>query len=386
MPVTPYAGSGTIVPLDYGHSGYPPEHSVLLVPDNWSSLVELLQYPFDFLVDAKLRFGKHVSTNPFSWDSVGPMTIILEPLTNLTRQNAESLHALALAAEIRSPGNPHYNAMANALRALIPQWKTKTPEKWRGDLIKACTFPDGMVTKCKGYFLVEYALYTRVIVIRYIPPSPAPPPIYMDVVTAVTFSDFLSTKPFPRPALMHFDLKSGVDQNGTYPPYTHASVARLKAQFVVDYVSDPKATLERLCDPNGQKLIKGLAKYAYSYCAASFARVPNKLIMQAQANAEASTVFDVVDNLRKVNVKKPTSDPTVIMESVDPWADGRVWTDKPRTGKFSKPPSTPTDDAPHPCILIWVVVDGVGSWQLDLQSTLAKNYVAPSTNSGPPNQ
>lgn len=411
-----YEGFGAIVPLDYGHEGHKEEHSLLLVPDDWDSLPYLLAMPFRFLESARSRFFFDGTTDPYKWDTLGPISIILDPLTVPSRASAEGLRMLAAMLALKHEKrcgcgeDSIYGHVSESIRNVIPQWQGLNHEDWREKVIEACSEPG---QPCRGYFLVEYALLTRVMVIRYVPPALSlyeHRPFYDDNITAVTFSDFLhglGANFLPRTAYMHFDLKPNDDQLKRVPQnegYSHWSAARMKAEFAVDYIMGPLWTLGRLCVPE-DRLIKGKAKYDYHYASATFAQDGSTLSISDTSDAQTDPKFPVTDNKQpRLDRINGNYDPTVILESVDPWANGWLWDQVPK----QMPPSDqqnpqqeadddgnenervfrrmsddgPDDDVPLPCVLIYITVNGEGQWVIDPSSTLVKNYVAPTIPSG----
>lgn len=409
-----YEGFGAIVPLDYGHEEHKEEHSLLLVPDDWDSLPYLLAMPFKFLEKARARFFFNESTENYLWETLGPISIILDPLTVPSRASAEGLRTLAAMLSLKHERrcgcgeDSIYGEVSESIRNVIPQWQGLNHEDWREKVIEACSEPG---QPCRGFYLVEYALLTRVMVVRYVPPALSiyeHNPFYNDNITSVTFSDFLhglGAHFLPRTAYMHFDLKPNDDQLKLVPHnegYSHWSAARMKAEFAVDYIMDPLWTLGRLCVP-GKRLMKGKAKFDYNYASATFGADGTTLSITKTSDAQEGSDFPVTEHEKpRLDRINGDYDPTVILESVDPWANGWLWKQVP----IDLPPSDqqdpqkedlsddnentndrvfqpmnddgPDDDVPLPCILIYITVNGEGQWVIDPSSTLVKNYVAPT--------
>lgn len=396
----PYQGFATIAKLDYGHPK--PEFSLILVPDNWSDLVGLLAVPYELLRKARQTFTIDPSAQDHYWDVYGPLTIILDPLTVPSRSSAEALRIIALAVEKRGS---HFDGMAAAIRALIPQWQSIGHDSWRTTLINSCApSRDNAKILCPGFFLVEYALITRVMVVRYIPPA-VPAPYFVDNITPITFSDFLvdlhvgttTDPPNPREAFMHFDLKSATD-----PAYTSENVAIMKAQFAVDYITSPTETLKGVAElANGRIDKSGNIMPDYHYTAAKFGRngqVTKPVGVQTPTDATGINMGLISTPLLS-NGGQPLFeringdyDPTVILESVDPWASDWIWKHVPGQipynidGRFpidvsipQEPLNSGDDEVPQPCALIYVTLhNGTGQWVIDPSSLLLKNYYAPT--------
>lgn len=399
MPITqPYAGYATIVKLDYGHQD--PEFSLILVPDRWSDLVELLELPYEYLRKARQTFTHDSSASDHYWDVYGPLTIILDPLTVPSRTSAEGLRVLSTA--VRQRGGI-FTAVANNLDGLIPNWQARTHFDWKDQVQVACKPVDGVAKTdipCPGFFVVEYALVTRVMVIRYVPPA-LHPTYFKNSITPVTFSDFLVNLPSgaakPREAFMHFDLINPKES------YTPQNVALMKAQFAADYVVDPIETLKSVTKLTNARIEMGGASFRYHYTAAMYGRsadLTKPVGVQQPANASTFLVDSkpVVGSVDPVFTRiNGDYDPTVILESVDPWASDWIWTHVPCVNPYNIDGRFPThaknqlpqlmsggSDSPQPCALIYVTMgDGSGQWVIDPSSLLLKNYFAPTIPGGP---
>lgn len=401
-----FTGYGAIVPLDYGHPGHEPEHSLLLMSDDWASLVQLIAAPFQFLEKAREDFTFDTTTQDFKWDVPGPLTIILEPLTTPTRASVDGLRAISAALNLRrlerpAAAQPELMGPITKLSPLISNWQDFTPRKWRKDVLDAFTLNG----KRKGFYLVEFALVTRVMVIRYVTPDvfQFPNHFYQQQITAVTFSDFLKGLAgafVPRNAFMHFDLLPR-DRD-----FSHGQVALMKAQFAVDYIMGPCRTIGRLCNPTLKTLDKQVALHDYFYGSAMFANtystLTNKMTITPTTNGEQAPDFPAMEDRQPI-IDRDYHDPTLILESVDPWADGWIWESvplfrnsnerrridrRPReafSGRGKSDPLAKTDEDPAnpvPCVLIYITVNGQGQYVIDPSSALVKNYVAPTQGGG----
>lgn len=370
LPLQPFVGYSALVTLDYGHLGQKPEHSLIVIPNSWSDLRALLTFPFEYLLKAKVSYTIAKELRQYLWDPYGPLTIILDPLTNPSRANADALRHLAIAFDLRAATEVEFVGKSATLHGLIDNPSKTSQSAWRTALM---TIFNG---SCPGFFMIEYALYTRVMIVRYIPPSTYKS-VYDDAITPVTISDFSDyDHKGQRPGFMHFDLKK-LDSNTKLPvAYTHQNVASLKADFVVDYITNHVQLLNTLCDSSKITFVQGSAARDFTYCDVNYFKSNGDLAEQVPQKASAIPSLVNTSKLNLVQAKGNT-DPRVVMESVDPWADGRVWNDKPKMGRFAPVPTTPNGDIPHPCILIYVIINGQGMWVIDPDSATAKNYVAP---------
>lgn len=224
----PFQGRAAFVPLDYG-SRY--EHSVLVVPDRWDDLFTLLYAPKAFLAwvregfQSTPSFRSDAGEEEIEWLLNSPATVVLSPFD---ARGSESLLA--------GPGS----------------------------------------------FLLEFALETSVLIVRYVPPA-QPRRRYLGGITPATLSSVEGT----RLNFTHFDVDFGDE-------HTFERVARLRAEIAVDLLEDPTVLNEYLA--RSPSIVGTGGSWTRSGSAATLMQTPASPIERPRylANRPITVVLDSV--------------------------------------------------------------------------------------------
>ncbi|MBS1715816.1 MAG: hypothetical protein JST30_15925 [Armatimonadetes bacterium] len=295
-PISPawVPGAGAFVLLDYrtGHNPTHLEHSVVFLPESWESLSELIAAPQVFanrvLKSYREVNGYNVATSRADlkindWPLAGPVTVHIEPLTSPSFQNLAVLEALSplypgfadllsmpseetlgstiakfrnrvIAASTMNADPTQVAAAGTAydkeIAKLIVRDKPREDRKQDGFKTGGGSGPFGRGPRGGGslfeppapqpstfdlQYIVEFALDTRLITVRYVPRATdyatvdVAPQRYLRPVTPVTRNPVKST----RLHFLHFDL----DMSDT-DDY-HVDMADRRAAFAMDYLENP---------------------------------------------------------------------------------------------------------------------------------------------------
>lgn len=244
-------GLGAFVPLDYStNNGGRWEHAIVLLPQTWSSMYDLIYAPQTFAEAYRQGYGSTPFHNHFSlqkkdWAFRTPITVRIEPLTVPSPTNASILSSL-------DPLYPGLGAIAN-------EWAITTPTDFLAAVLAVlATYPDGETAKVDAVespralkkpkpvwtltgtgavqpmyrlqYIAEYAIRTRTLSIYYIPrATPLSQyrlsPAYSFTTTTVT--PVLNTGS----TFMHVDIDFGPNKT----PHNQADArARLATEFIID--------------------------------------------------------------------------------------------------------------------------------------------------------
>ncbi len=227
----PAAGLGAYVSLDYTVGGDARfEHAVVLLASQWEDLYHLIYNPSFFVEAWRQRYGStpdhsHAGFTTPEWFMLGPITIVIEPLTSYTPKNFVLLKSLETlypgfgALNIGMAIDAFPSAVINAANAPLSDWSSIRPTKGLPPLT-AKPFPLA--------FIAEFAIATRTLSVYYIPQPPAPERRYQSGITQMTINKVAYTDLH----LLHFDL---VMPEGA----ARHQVATSRAEFVMDYLENP---------------------------------------------------------------------------------------------------------------------------------------------------
>ena len=214
-------GLGAFVILDYSVDALHPrhEHAVVLLPEHWNSLYDLIRAPGNFMEMWRNRYSSTPKINPMSqvptpWHFKGPITIVIEPLT------IPSPSCLVLLESL-STLYPAYKSIVDssltepaAFKQLVIEGASanKLPKKSK---TKQATEYDNWISTGSNPFplqyVAEFALLTHTLTIWYIPRDltgnlNSKGEIFYDnlddQITAITENIVDQT----RLSLLHFDL------------------------------------------------------------------------------------------------------------------------------------------------------------------------------------
>lgn len=355
-----YKGKASVIPLDYA-SRY--EYSIVLQPDNWDDMHALIKSPAEFLEWARLSFSQ---TPAFTvqgqsvqqWLTRAPLTIVVSPLTIPTTSNFAWLSVLGIdnASEMYSldPGKYADSVMAQATSLFPTEGPRGNPrgKHWMG---------------CRGVFIAEFALLTRVLNIFYLPPTFPPktyaPRWYLRQITPLTISKLGNTKL----TLLHFDVDFG-------GKWTHQDVADARASLTMDYIENPSGFLNYLFT---HKI--NLSANNASQPSSSPVFWDGSPLKKAKA-----TMADTTAQIVPLGVQPVTAPPTirhsrlprVTIDSVWPNSRQPVWTDS-RTD-WSTAGTVPTPPPPPPYICIKVETESdPASEELAAGDEVIKYYSEP---------
>ena len=159
----------TIVPLDYG--GGRVENSVLYFSDEWDGLKDLLVDPVDRVAQLERSFGQHIGDkHPFKLES--PTTVVLDHVLSRFEFLAQMAGFLSIDIPL---SESKIDALAHRLRDRFPG----------------------------GCFLVEFAIETHILRIRYLPPANVGNPHFTDPIMQPTLALVEGTTLGD----LHFDIK-----------------------------------------------------------------------------------------------------------------------------------------------------------------------------------
>lgn len=211
--ITQYA---TIVPLDYEQGRE--EFAVVFVCHDWSELTCLLEDPECYLKKKGEKFGQKPVDNPggaIPWEVQSPVTILFE----WAGSNPDALrHTLASATQLQSAPN----AVSENIGALDVSSFIDQAPKVRAELDTIFAV---------GVFIVDFAVRTRTITVRYHPPvSSSSAPIDSDALTDSTLVP-QGPQEAGYAASLHFDI---------------GDTAAQRAGFVVKYLEDQAGTLTKV--------------------------------------------------------------------------------------------------------------------------------------------
>lgn len=225
-----FTGKACSVPLDYGP--FRLEHSIILHPVDFESMVDLIYAPGPFVRDAKQQFeiaqgSQNNDLRNLPWQfHKGYLTVVIEPLTVPTQSTISSLTRYssiypdflkAVEFYFTEGGAPAAGTMA------VKRNEFKS-------LVQAAVTPMGKTFG--GAYFAEFALDTHILLIKYIAPSPGSTfRRYQNKITPVTNNRIDKTTT----TFLHFDL---VIPKGTSKATHHLNTAKLRAQLAVDYICD----------------------------------------------------------------------------------------------------------------------------------------------------
>ncbi len=237
-----HKGAGAIVRLDYGSRD---EFSFDFLGDSWESLYDLIVAPGVFMEMIRKSY-KGVPKSSFPFES--PITIILEPLTIGSPQNLAVLMGLSPLYDfsgaikgsglfpLSRPNKPSPNESPRPAGTL---------ESFRSAVIGGASKPvspiapisdlNTPVVPARFYYIAEFALNTRTLTIRYVPPAPGQVTWarrYAGDLTTVTMNEIA----FTNLKYMHFDADLSKVQA---PNRTELLIAQTRAQLVMDFVDKP---------------------------------------------------------------------------------------------------------------------------------------------------
>lgn len=389
IPVSPVwiPGLGAFVLLDY-RTGYDPthlEHSVVFLPQEWDSLYDLMRAPQKFFDHVLASYsevkGYNASTKAVDalvqhWPVAGPVTIHIEPITAPSYQNLAMLQALStlypgfaglLAAPVAGTfgdalaghrervtvaaqgplANPAqvaaagaaYDQMVGMLLGRRPK-PSKSVGRTGAQRLDSPAPKTTLVPQPVPFalqYVVEFALDTRMVTVRYVPrhmqypPAPAQSGLrYGLPVTPVTrnpvkYMDF---------EFLHFDLDmSGVSDH-------HADLAERRASFAMDIIENPNS----------------LATFLANVAPGGGGNTPY-MLMTDHLTPTANPLHQKVGGpTGQPAITWPAGrDPVVVLESVlpDPSSAGSVG-----VATQGSALTTQSDPNPLPCVIV-VYVNGV---------------------------
>lgn len=373
-------GTGAFVLLDYSTTNNTDrnEHCVVFLPDSWGSLHELMRAPAAFM-DNVLRAYTEVKdvtgSKVTQWPFAAPITIHIEPLTSPSPTNIAMLTALSGLYPLFKNALEHINDESFSLstfRQLVidgakvkasPAELQKLADRHRS-MLKSMVQTNGSSGQSQNqgtsggpssgpggwiaedfeepallpnltelYFVIEYALNTRVLSVKYIP---QPPRASTDTnrryfyrrLTDVTVNPVgLTAAQF-----IHFDMEFEPGER------THMLVAEERANLAMEYLEHP-ALLNHIVGAAAVHL-GTTQKLTYHLLSADLTTTGHELKQKDKLGNPAGPVFTIPAGF----------DPTVILDSVLPDPSNLP------TGVYD-PTNVPqgTDPVAPPCTVVYYV-------------------------------
>ena len=291
------------MPLDYGPGRL--EHSIILHPDDFESMVDLIYAPGPFVEDAKARYIIDASSQsddlrklPWQFHK-GYLTIVIEPLTVPTQSTIASLMRYSTIYPLFAAAVDYYFSEGGAPAAETMAVKQ---EKFKNQVVTAATPSTGKTFA--GAYFAEFALDTNILMIKYITPPADSGTVrrYQNKITPVTNNWLAKTTT----KFLHFDLVIPKGIKGG--PTRHMNSALLRAQLAVDYICDPMVVQELVANhvhvaPSGGN--------KYFDASAPMVRTP-------LGNGNLATLSQTITSKGVVpDLTKPRIDPTVVIDSVE---------------------------------------------------------------------
>ena len=364
-PFRSFTGHAAVIPLDYGMGSIDRmEHSIIIQPDHWASMVDLLFAPQAYVNHVRKHYTGDGAA--LEWKLRNPLTVSIEPLTIATPGTIKTLKFLSrkLVTKLRS--------------CVLSELNSMSPDEFRSSVMTS--FGAGQANKSfQGFFLAEFAANTSALIIRYLPPD-EPDEVFQGNITPMTINRIdqlgvASTGEWD--AFLHLDIDLPTDNSKR----SHVEVSRRRAEFVVDYISNPVAFLEKFVKLSNGRIVFDDPSTQTRRPAVTLQEALKETsgTLETSGSALPMTMPSVVSTY-SFNTGVPRFEPTVVVEGIRPDIV------PPAFHSENADPTLQSDGEPAPfiCVVLTIVVNGVNYYVIDQGSTLVKGYVAPQLPGGPP--